>query len=86
MTHTDCGMVGVRRKRETFVAGLVEDAGWSPDAAAQHFDESVAVYEIGDPIAFVRDEARRLSMLYPRVLVAPLLYRVEDDRMVQIAD
>lgn len=86
MTHTDCGMVGVRRKRDAFIAGLVERAGWSEDDAARHFDESAAIYEIGNPVEFVREEARRLARMYSKVLVAPLLYQVEDDRMVQISD
>ena len=60
--------------------------GWDEARAAAHFDESVAVYEIADAITFVLDEARRLAAAYPAVLVAPLLYRVEDDRLLQIVE
>src|SRR5688572_4659557 len=84
LAHTNCGMVGVRQKRAAFIQGLVARGGWDERRAAKHFDESVAVYEIEDPVAFVLEETSRLSTLYPAVLVAPLLYRVEDDRLLQI--
>jgi hypothetical protein len=34
----------------------------------------------------VLGEARRLRTVYPTVLVAPLPYRIEDDRLQQIVD
>ena len=86
LAHTDCGMVQVRRKRETFVRGLMMRAGWSEARAAAHFDDCVAHYEIDDAIAFVIAEAARLRSVYPAVLIAPLLYRVEDDRLLQIVE
>ena len=82
--HTNCGMVGVRKKRAAFIRGLVSRGGWDEQSAAAHFDESVAVYEIEDAVAFVLEETKRLASVYPAVLVAPLLYRVEDDRLLQI--
>lgn len=86
LAHTNCGMVGVRQKREAFIRGLVARGGWDERRAAEHFDESLAVYEIDDALSFVVDETRRLRVVYPSVLVAPLLYRVEDDRLLQIMD
>lgn len=82
--HTDCGMVQVTRKRDTFVRGLVERAGWDPDAAARHFDRFAHRYEIGDAVEFTVTEAKRLRRQYPRLLVAPLLYTIDDDRLAQI--
>lgn len=84
--HTDCGMVNVRKKRGAFIGGLVERGGWSEDAAARHFDEAVKAYEIDDALKFTIAEAARLRELYPGVLVAPLMYRVEDDRLVQVEE
>jgi carbonic anhydrase len=86
LAHTDCGMVGVRRKRAAFIRGLVERGGWDAAHAAEHFDELVPLYEIEDAVAFALEETRRLRAAYPAVLVAPLLYRVEDDRLLQIVD
>ena len=84
LAHTDCGMVGVRQKRAAFIRGLVARGGWEEERAARHFDESVGVYEIADAVTSVLEETSRLAALYPSVLVAPLLYRVEDDRLLQI--
>lgn len=86
LAHTNCGMVGVRRKRSAFIKGLVVRGGWDEQRAAEHFDESVALYEIEDALTFVLEETNRLGAAYPAVLVAPLMYRVEDDRLLQIED
>ena len=86
LAHTDCGMVRVRQKRAAFIRGLVERGGWDASRAAEHFDELVARYEIDDAVAFAIHETSRLRGAYPAVLVAPLLYRVEDDRLLQIVD
>ncbi len=74
MGHDRCGMVGLASRREEFVAGLVDHGGWSPDEAARHFDQYAPMFEIVDPIEFVRSEAKRLRERYPRVTVAPLMY------------
>jgi carbonic anhydrase len=86
LTHTDCGMVRVRQKRAAFIRGLVVGGGWDEPRAAKHFDECVSKYEISDAVEFAVAEANRISACYPALLVAPLLYRVEDDRLLQIVD
>jgi carbonic anhydrase len=86
LAHTDCGMVGVRQKRTAFIEGLVERGGWDAATAAAHFDQSAPLHDIEDPVSFVLEQSRRLRALYPGVLVAPLLYRVEDDRLLQIVE
>jgi carbonic anhydrase len=86
LAHTDCGMVGVRKKRAAFIRGLVVRGGWDEAQAAEHFDQYVSDYEIGNAVEFVVEEANRLRADYPALLVAPLLYRVEDDRLLQIVD
>lgn len=84
--HTNCGMVNLLARRERFIDGLVEHAGWQREAAAEHFDQSVPHFEIRDPIVFASKQAKRLRSLYPRIQVAPLLYRVEDNRLYQIQE
>jgi carbonic anhydrase len=37
------------------------------------------MFEIGDEIDFVTSEAKRLALRYPKVRIAPLIYRVEDN-------
>jgi len=85
LAHTDCRMTRVTGMRDAFVSGLVERGGWAADDAAAQFDRHAERYEIGDAVEFVCSEVDRLRRLYPGVQVAPLLYRVEDDRLVQIA-
>ena len=84
LAHTDCGMSHVLAKRDPFVAGLETRAGWSPERAAELFDAYAHRFHIGDAVTFVIDEAARLRALFPAVRVAPLLYRVDSDRLVQI--
>lgn len=86
VAHTNCGMVDLVGKRERFVAGMVQNAGWDAARAAEHFDRNASVFGIDDEVGFVIAEAARLRGLYPRVLVAPLLYRVEDHRLYQVLE
>ena len=85
MGHTNCGMVKLVDRRENFVAGLVE-AGWDRDMAEQHFDTYAPLFEIGNEIDFVLAEAQRLRARYPNVMVAPLIYRVEDNLIYQVRE
>ena len=56
----------------------------SSDLAEKHFAESVPKFSIDNEVDFVMREAERLRGLYPRIAVAPLLYRVEDDLLYQL--
>ena len=80
IVHNHCGMVGISARREQFVDGLV-DAGWDRELAEQHFDSYAPLFEIGNEIDFVLAEAKRLRARYPKVLVAPLYYNVDDNRL-----
>lgn len=84
--HDDCGMVGLRQRREAFIRGLVDNAGWTTEAAGAHFDEHAAHFEISDAAVFVREEAQRLRRRYPGVLVAPLFYLVRDGRLCHVRE
>ena len=79
--HTQCGMVNLVARKEQFVTGLVNGAGWQPQSAEEHFSQFAATFEIGNEIDFVLSEVKRLRLRYPKILVAPLLYRVEDNRL-----
>ncbi|HBI22641.1 MAG: carbonic anhydrase [Nitrospirae bacterium RIFCSPLOW2_12_42_9] len=78
-THTDCGMVNVMSRKERFISGLVEKAGCNREWAERLFMSTATSFEIGNEIDFVLSEANRLRKVYPKILVAPMLYRVEDD-------
>ncbi len=83
IVHNHCGMVNLSRRRPEFIEGLV-DAGWEREAAEQHFDAFAPLFEIGNEIDFVLSEAIRLRARYPQVLVAPLFYNVDDNRLYSI--
>ena len=84
--HNQCGMVNLVARRESFIKGLVENAGWEQDLAEQHFMNYAPMFEIGNEIDFVLSEAKRLRTRYPKVQVAPLLYKVEDNLLYQFKE
>lgn len=84
--HNQCGMVNLMARREMFINGLTENAGWEKELAEQHFMSFAPMFEIGDEIDFVTSEAKRLRSRYPKIQVAPLLYRVEDNLLYQVKE
>jgi carbonic anhydrase len=86
IAHTDCGMVRLSRRRRQFIDGMVQNAGWSAEAAQRYFDERAPRFEIADECEFVVQEAARIRGLYPAVLVAPLLYRVETGMLYMLRE
>lgn len=79
MGHTNCGMVNLMARKEQFVQRLVENAGWGKQQAEDHFMSFAPMFEIGNETDFVLSEAKRLRHRYPKILVAPMLYRLEDN-------
>src|SRR5512147_1270527 len=84
--HNQCGMVNLMARRELFIKGLVENAGWEQELAEQHFMSFAPMFEIGNEVDFVLSEAKRLRTRYPKVQVAPLLYKVEDNLLYQVRE
>jgi carbonic anhydrase len=84
--HTNCGMVNLVARKEAFVTNLAANAGWTEEQAEEHFMTFAPMFEIGNEIDFVVSEARRLRVRYPKVLVAPLIYRVEDNLLYHVRE
>ena len=84
IAHTDCGMARLGQRRDHFIHGLMEAAGWDEKRATRHFEDSAPKFGIRDEVDFVLREAERLRAIYPRISVVPLLYRVEDDLLYQL--
>jgi carbonic anhydrase len=84
--HTQCGMVNLVARKEQFITGLAENAGWTRRAAEEHFHNFAPMFEINNEIDFVLSEVVRLRARYPAILVAPMLYRVEDNRLYFIRE
>ncbi len=84
IAHTDCGMARLGERREQFIHGLMDAAGWDEAIATKHFEESAPKFGIRDEVDFVLREAKRLREIYPLITIVPLLYRVEDDLLYQL--
>ena len=84
IAHTDCGMARLGERREQFIRGLVDAAGWDETRAVKHFEDSAPKFGFRDEVDFVLREADRLCAIYPRINIVPLLYRVEDDLLYQL--
>jgi len=84
--HTNCGMVNLMSKREAFIDGLVERAGWERQRAEEHFMNYSPMFEIDNEVDFVVGEAERLRRRYPTLTVAPMLYKVEDNQIYLVAE
>jgi carbonic anhydrase len=84
IAHTDCGMARLAQRRDQFISGLMNAAGWDEARAVKHFEVSAPKFGIHDEVEFVLREAERLRTIYPRITVVPLLYRVEDDMLYQL--
>ncbi|HEY6907210.1 MAG TPA: carbonic anhydrase [Ignavibacteriaceae bacterium] len=82
--HNNCGMVNLVSRKDIFIDGLVEKAGGNREWAEEHFMHFAPLFEIGNEIDFVISEARRLRARYPKIVVAPMLYKVEDNRLYLI--
>ncbi|MFC2065233.1 carbonic anhydrase [Chloroflexota bacterium] len=82
--HSQCGMVDLKAKKDQFVEGLVQRAGWDKTKAEDQFNTSVPLFEIDNAMDFVVSESRRLRTVYPGILIAPLMYRVEDNLLYMI--
>ncbi len=81
MGHTQCGMSGLAARKEAFIEGMVQNAGWKREVAEEHFLTYSSLFEIGNVVDFTLNEAYRLRQRYPKVLVAPLIYQVEDNKL-----
>ncbi len=84
--HNNCGMVNLMSRSHLFIEGLVNNAGWDRQQAEDHFSHFAPLFEIGSEIDFTRSEVKRLRRRYPGVLVAPMLYKVEDNRLYLLAE
>ncbi len=84
--HTNCGMVNVYSKRDQFINGMVERAGWTQEQAKEHFMTLAPLFEIDNEEEFVLSEAHRLTRKYPKILIAPFIYKLEDNKLYMVEE
>lgn len=81
IAHNYCGMVNLAARKAEFINGLVETAGWEKKKAEEHFMHFSPMFEIGSETDFTLSETKRLRLIYPKITIAPLYYRVEDNKL-----
>jgi len=84
--HTDCDMSNLDSKKEKFIQGLVNNAGWRKEKTLQHFEQFSEQFEIGDEINYTLNEVKHLRIVYPKIVIAPLFYKLEDNRIYHISE
>jgi carbonic anhydrase len=84
--HNHCGMVNLVSRKDDFIDGLVSTAGWERDRAEEHFFHFAPMFEIGSETDFILSETKRLRLRYPKVVIAPLFYLVEDNKLYFIKE
>lgn len=84
--HNNCGMVNLNARKDEFINGLVETAGWDRQKALDHFMHFAPMFEIGNETVFILSETNRLRLCYPKITIAPLFYLVEDNRLYLIKE
>ena len=84
--HTDCGMINLPSKRDTFIEGLVNRAGWNEEEAVNHFTQFSPKFEIGNETDFTLSQTKQLRKQYPGIQIAPLIYDVESHMLLLIKE
>ncbi len=84
--HNNCGMVNLFSRKDEFIKGLVEIAGWEKKRAEEHFMQFAPMFEIGRETDFILSETKRLRHMYPNVKIAPMFYLVEDNKLYLIKE
>lgn len=81
IAHNNCGMVNLMARRDEFIQGLVDYAGWDREKAEEHFRHFSPMFEISNEKDFVLSETLRLRQRYPKITIAPLYYKVENNQL-----
>jgi len=84
--HDNCGMVNLISRKNEFIDGLVMTAGWDRERAEEHFMHFAPMFEIGSETDFILSETKRLRLRYPKIVIAPLIYLVDDNKLYFIRE
>ena len=83
--HTHCGMADLSDCKEMFIEGLISNAGWDKERAEDHFNRDALDSDIVNEEDFILNQTEGLRAKYPKVMVAPLIYKVEDHKLYWIS-
>jgi carbonic anhydrase len=86
IAHSNCSMVNLMSKKNQFIERLSENGGWTVEQAEEHFNNYAPMFEINNEIDFILSETQRLRQRYPKVQIAPMYYKVEDNLLYLIKE
>ena len=86
IAHSNCGMVNLISKKNQFIVKLSENGGWTLEQAEEHFNNYAPMFEINNEIDFILSETQRLRQRYPKVQIAPMYYKLEDNLLYLIKE
>jgi carbonic anhydrase len=86
IAHSNCGMVNLMSKKNQFITKLSKNGGWTLEQAEEHFNNYAPMFEINNEIDFILSETNRLRQRYPKVQIAPMYYKVEDNLLYLIKE
>lgn len=86
IAHSNCGMVNLISKKTQFIEKLSENSGWTIEQAEEHFNNYAPMFEINNEIDFILSETARLRLRYPKVQIAPMYYKLEDNLLYFIKE
>lgn len=81
ISHTDCGMIRLGEKKDRFIEGMVQNAGWSEERAEQFFQTQAGEFGMLNPVTFILAESLRFQTSYPSIHFQSFLYNVEDNQI-----
>ncbi|GAB6283474.1 MAG: carbonic anhydrase [Ignavibacterium sp.] len=82
--HNNCGMVNLVSKKNLFIEKLSENAGWTIEQSEEHFNNYAPMFEINNEIDFILSESKRLRNRYPKIQIAPMIYKIENNLLYLI--
>ena len=84
--HNNCGMVNLIARKDQFINGLIANAGWSREQAETQFMTFAPMFEVENETHFILSETIRLRQRYPKIIIAPMFYMVDDNKLYLIKE
>jgi len=84
--HNNCGMVNLQARKDNFIKGLIDNAGWDKESAEEHFMHYAPIFEIENEINFILNETKRLRIKFPKIKISPMYYQIEDNLLYLIKE
>lgn len=78
--HNDCGMAKVPQAAPEVIDAFVEQ-GWSRTMAEEYVRKQGSLHAINNELEALREEYKRLRMVFPKLITAPLFICLYDSKL-----